>query len=63
MVVGSRWIYKVKHAADGSVERYKARFVEKGFSQKEGIDYEETFSPVARYSSIRTIIFLATEMG
>ena len=70
-VVGSRWNYKVKHAADGSVEKYKARFVEKWFSQKEGIDYEETFcidyeetfAPVARYSSIQTIISLAIEMG
>ena len=48
-VVGSKWIYKVKHAVDESVEKYKARFVEKGFSQKEGIDYEETFTLVARY--------------
>ena len=47
-VVGSRWIYKVKHVADGSVEKYKTRFVEKGFSQKEGIDYEETFALVPR---------------
>ena len=62
-VVGSRWIYKVKHAADGSMEKYKARFVAKGFSQKEGIDYEETFALVARYSSIQTIISLASEMG
>ena len=62
-VVGSRWIYKVKHAADRSVEKYKMRFMAKGFSQKEGIDYEETFAPVARYSSIRTIISLAAEMG
>ena len=51
------------HAADGSVEKYKAHFVAKGFSQKEGIDYEETFAPVARYSSIRTIISLAAKMG
>ena len=51
-VVGSRWIYKVKQAADRSVEKYKARFVSRGFSQIEGIDYEETFAPVARYSSI-----------
>ena len=58
-VVGSRWIYKVKQAADGSVEKYKARFVARGFSQIEGIDYEETFAPVARYSSIRTIIALS----
>ena len=62
-VVGSRWIYKVKHVADGSVEKYQARFVAKGFSQKEGIDYEETFAPVARYSSIQTIISLAAETG
>ena len=61
--MGSRWIYEVKHAADKSVEKYKARFVAKGFSQKEGIDYEETFAPIARYSSIRTIISLAVEMG
>eukprot|EP00253_Pinus_taeda_P021844 PITA_21844 len=47
-VVGSRWIYKVKQAADGNVEKYKARFVSRGFSQIEGINYEETFAPVAR---------------
>ena len=62
-MVGSRWIYKVKYAADESVEKYKVRFVVKGFSQKEGIDYEETFAPAARYSSIRTFISLAAEMG
>jgi hypothetical protein len=59
----SKWIYKIKHAADGSVEKYKARFVARGFSQVEGIDYEKTFAPVARYTSIRTIIALATSMG
>ena len=62
-VVGSRWIYKVKQAADGSVEKYKARFVARGFSQIEGIDYEETFAPVARYSSIRMILALSAHMG
>jgi hypothetical protein len=46
-VVTSNWIYKIKNAADGSVEKYKTRFVAKGFSQVEGIDYEETFAPVA----------------
>ena len=59
----SKWIYKVKHAANESVEKYKAHFVAKGFSQKEGIDYEETFTLVARYSSIQTIISLGAEMG
>jgi hypothetical protein len=62
-VVGSRWIYKVKQVVDGSVEKYKARFVAQGFSQIEGIDYGETFAPFARYSSIRSILALSTQMG
>ena len=61
-VVSSKWIFKIKHVAGGSIEKYKARFVAKGFSQKEGIDYEETFSPVARYTSIRAIMALASMM-
>jgi hypothetical protein len=61
-VVSSKWIYKIKHVSDGSIEKYKARFVSHVFSQKEGIDYEETFSPVSKYTSIRTIIALATNM-
>jgi hypothetical protein len=61
-VVSSQWLFKIKHVADGSIEKYKARFVAHGFSQKEGIDYEETFTPVARYISIRTIIALAANM-
>jgi hypothetical protein len=61
-VVSSKWIFKIKHAADVSIEKYKAKFVARGFSQKEGIDYEETFSPVAIYTSIRTIMALAAKM-
>ena len=53
----------MKHAVDESVEKNKASFMAKGFSQKEGIDYEETFAPVTRYSSIRTNISRAAEMG
>ena len=62
-VVTSRWLYKLKHAADGSVEKYKARFVARGFSQVEGIDYDETFASVARYTSLRALISIAAEMG
>ena len=58
-VVTSKWIYKIKHAADGSIEKYKARFVSRGFSQKEGIDYEENFALVSRYTSIRSVVSLA----
>jgi hypothetical protein len=62
-VVGLRWIYKVKQDADGSVEKYKAIFVDQGFSQIERIDYDDTFAPVARYSSIRSIFSLLAQMG
>ena len=62
-VVTSKWIYKIKNAANGSIDKFKARFVARGFSQKEGLDYTETFAPVARYSTIRSIISLASTMG
>jgi hypothetical protein len=61
-IVSSKWIYKTKHSTDGSIEKYKERFVARGFSQKEGIDYEETFSPVVRYTSIRAILVITTVM-
>ena len=47
-----KWIFKVKRGSDGDIKRYKARLVAKGFTQKYGIDYEETFAPVVRYSLI-----------
>lgn len=62
-IVGSRWIYKIKYTENGSVDKYKARLVEKGYAQKEWIDYEETFTPVARYTSIWSVISLTTQMG
>jgi hypothetical protein len=62
-VVTSKWLFKIKHAANGSIEKYIARFVDHGFFQKEGIDYDETFTHVARYTSIRTIIALASVLG
>ena len=55
-MVGCKWIYKIKTRSDGSIERYKTRLVAKGFTQEYEIDYEETFAPVARISSIRTLL-------
>eukprot|EP00253_Pinus_taeda_P027121 PITA_27121 len=59
IVVTSKWLCKIKHGADQSVEMYKARFVAQGFSQKEGVDYDEIFAPVARYTIICSIIALS----
>ena len=62
-VVSSKWLFKIKHAANGSIDKYKTRFVARGFSQKEGIDYEENFSPVDRYTSVRTFLAISTSKG
>ena len=48
-IVTSKWLFKIKHGANGSVEKHKARFVAKIFSHKEGIDFDEIFAPMARY--------------
>ena len=58
-VVSSSWLYKVKQVADGSVDKSKARFLARGFSQVEQIEYDETFSPIARYSSIIFMLALS----
>jgi hypothetical protein len=58
-VLDSRWVFKVKRLQDGSVERYKARLVIKGYKQRPGVDFNETFASVARYESIRLLLALA----
>ena len=54
---------KIKHNADGSIKRYKARLIAQGYSQRYGVDYDKTFSPVVRFESIRTVIALSIQMG
>jgi hypothetical protein len=61
--IGCKWVYKVKHNADGSMNKYKARLVTKGYAQTYGINYEETYSPVAKMTTIRAIIVMATSKG
>jgi hypothetical protein len=62
-VVTSRWIYKIKYVVDGRIEKFKAQFVARGFSRVEGVDYDETFALVAKYTSIRAVISIVAEMG
>ena len=59
--VGSKWVYKSKKSANGEVERHKARLVALGYTQKHEQDYDETFSPVVRFASLRMVITLAVQ--
>jgi hypothetical protein len=60
-VVGSKWVFRIKRGPDGTIQKYKAWVVAQGFTQIEGIDYDETFAPVAKLASLRAILAIAAE--
>ena len=60
--VGCKWLFTIKHKSNGTVERYKAHLVAKGFTQTYGIDYLQTFAPVAKLNTIRVLLSLAANL-
>jgi len=60
--IGNKWVFKIKHRENGSIDKFKAHLVAKVFTQIESIDYEETFSPMVRFASIRLLLALVAHL-
>jgi len=61
--LGTKWVFKIKLNSDGTLNKYKARLVVKGYAQQHGIDFHETFAPVARFDTIRLLLVVAAHQG
>ena len=59
--MGCKWVFTIKHKADGTIERYKARLMAKDYSQSYGVDYQEMFAPVAKLNTLRIFLSLASK--
>jgi hypothetical protein len=62
-LIDYRWVYKIKRKADGSIDWYKAWLIAKGFKQRYGIDYDDTFSPVVKFATIHLVLSVAISQG
>lgn len=62
-VIGCKWVFRIKKDKDGNITQYKARYVARGFHQRPGIDYGETFSPVVKPTTVRLVLSLAVSQG
>ena len=62
-IISGKWVFKIKRDEHGKIQRYKARWVARGFSQMHGIDYTETFSPTVRHASVRLLLSIVNQFN